>query len=175
MSINASARDAGTKNSNAKFSIDEYEALRLLEKRAIKANDSILLEQLETVRLEYLEDVCSNEPSSETEGLKTIKFAIWLIGQLQNHKLEKVVAKLALHSALDESKENGINGFVLGQVRQAVNVLPERARELDYWAELHKTLNSFLRGLAVPKLAYENPEKSILPCKEEHPDQAEKD
>ncbi len=158
-----------SRNLSVQFSVDEYEALQLLERRAIKANDASLLEQIETVRLEYLEDISSNEPNSETEGRNTIKFAIWLVEQLQNHKLEKVVAKLALRSALFESEENGINGFVLSQIRQAVDVLPERSQELDYWAELHKTLNNFLRGLATPKLAYENqdftsdnPEKSTV-------------
>ncbi len=149
-----------SRHANAQFSVDEYEALQLLERRAIKANDPSLLEQIETVRLEYLEDISTTEPSSETEGLNTLKFAIWLVEQLQNHKLEKVVAKLALRSALFESEEHGINGFVLGQIRQAVDALPTRAPELDYWAELHKTLNSFLRGLATPKLAYDNLDRS---------------
>jgi hypothetical protein len=139
----------------ANFSVDEYEALQLLEKRAIKANDANLLEQIETVRLEYLDDLSSKQPNTEVEGLNSLKFAIWLVEQLQKHKMNQTIARLALNAALFESEENGINGFVLSQIRQAVDALPSKSQELDYWAELHSTLNGFLRGLATPKLAFE--------------------
>jgi hypothetical protein len=139
----------------ASFCVDEYEALQLLEKRAIQANDPPLLEQIETVRLEYLDDLSCQQPKTEIEGLKSLKFAIWLVEQLQKHKMNQTVARLALNAALFESQENGINGFVLSQIRQALDALPNKSQELDYWSELHATLNGFLRGLATPKLAYE--------------------
>ncbi len=151
-----------TRQSAANFSVDEYEALQLLERRAIQANDPSLLEQIETVRLEYLDDLSSKQPNTEIEGLNSLKFAIWLVEQLQKHKVNQTIARLALNSALFETEENGINGFVLSQIRQAVDAMPSKSSELDYWAELHSTLNGFLRGLATPKLAYEQKTQRAL-------------
>ncbi len=139
----------------AHFSEDEYKALKLLERRAIRANDPSLLEQIESVRLEYLQDVSSHEPDCQSEGINSLKFALWLVEQLNNHKIEKSFAKMALRAALFESEANGIDGSVLNTIRQTVKILPLRAHEMDYWAELRVTLHGLLKGLGKPKLAYD--------------------